>query len=152
MELKKLREHPELLPEAARWFAAKWGIAEAEYRGSMAACCAGRSAVPQWYVVLDGVGRIAAGAGVIENDFHDRPDLRPNLCALYVEGPFRNRGLAGEILSAVRRDMAAMGVEQLYLVTDHVGFYERYGWSFLTTVRDAGGQEERLYAAPRRED
>ena len=45
-----------------------------------------------------------------------------------------------------------LGVDTLYLVTEHTAFYERYGWSFLTTVRDAGGQEERLYAAPRRED
>ena len=148
MEVKKLREHPELLPEAARWFAAKWGITEAEYRGSMEACRAGRSAVPQWYVVLDGGGRIAAGAGVIENDFHDRPDLRPNLCALYVEESFRNQGLAGELLSAVRGDMAALGVERLYLVTDHTGFYERYGWSFFTTVHDDSGREERMYTAP----
>ena len=148
MEIRKLREYPELLPKAARWFASKWGIEEAEYRRSMAECCTGRGAVPQWYVVLDGAGQMAAGAGVIENDFHDRPDLRPNLCALYVEEPFRNRGLAGEILAAVRGDMAAMGVERLYLVTDHVGFYERYGWSFLAMVHDSGGQEERLYAAP----
>lgn len=32
--------------------------------------------IPNWFI---------AGAGVIENDFHNRPDLTPNICALYVE-------------------------------------------------------------------
>ena len=62
-----------------------------------------------------------------------------------MEERFRGRGLAGHLLSAIRADMAGLGVERLYLVTDHVGFYERYGWQFLTTVRDDSGLEERMY-------
>lgn len=148
MEVQKLREHPELLPAAACWFAEKWGIPAAEYQDSIETCCAGQASVPQWYVVPDGTGRIIAGAGVIENDFHDRPDLRPNLCALYVEEPHRNRGIAGKLLAFIREDMATLGVERLYLVTDHEGFYEKYDWTFLAAVHDQSGQEERLYASP----
>ena len=40
--------------------------------------------------------------------------------------------------------MAAQGVDTLYLVTDHIGFYERYGWEFFTTVNTADGPS-RLY-------
>ena len=72
---------------------------------------------------------------MIENDFHDRRDLTPNLCALYVEAPFRGRGLAGELLAFARREMSAGGVKRLYLATDLVSFYERYGWSYLTHAR-----------------
>lgn len=50
------------------------------------------AAVPQWYVTLGGQGEILAGAGVIENDFHNRKDLSPNLCALFVEAPYRCQG------------------------------------------------------------
>ena len=34
--LMKLREHPELLAQAARWFHQKWGIPQDAYRQSMA--------------------------------------------------------------------------------------------------------------------
>ena len=138
MEVLKIREHRELAEAAAAWFHARWGIPEAEYAGSIRACLAGGAAVPQWYVMaLD--GEILAGAGVIANDFHCRKDLTPNLCALYVEKPFRGQGIAGILLDAVCTDMGRLGVPALYLVTDHVSFYERYGWRFLCMVREEGG-------------
>ena len=71
---------------------------------------------------------IVAGCGIIENDFHDRPDLAPNLCALYVEPARRGEGIARRLLDFARRDMGARGCDRLYLVTDHERLYERCGW------------------------
>ena len=39
------------------------------------------------------------------------------------------------LLARVCADMAARGVDTLYLLTDHTGFYERYGWEFLCMVQ-----------------
>ncbi len=52
---------------------------------------------PEWYIVLD-KEIIIAGVGVIENDFHNRKDLTPNVCAVYVEPLYRNQGIAGKML------------------------------------------------------
>ena len=142
-----LRDNPALAAQAAGWFSGCWGIPEAEYRESIAQCLRCLSPVPQWYVIADG-GRLIAGAGVIENDFHDRPDLAPNLCALSVEAPWRGRGIAGRLLDFIRRDLGAMGVPRLYLVTDHTSFYERYGWTFLTMVTGDDRLPVRMYTAP----
>lgn len=145
MEICTIRSRAELTASAAEWFASKWGIPAAEYSSSMAECALCRSAVPQWYLAMDG-GKIAGGCGVIENDFHDRRDLAPNLCALYVEPEYRGRGLAGELLSFAARDMAALGTGTLYLITEHDSFYERYGWEYLCTARpEDGGGPLRLY-------
>ena len=145
--LVKLRREPERKEEMVRWFHDRWGIALEAYRESMDQCLEGGAAVPQWYMIVNGQGRPAAGAGVIENDFHDRPDLRPNLCALYVEPLYRGRGLAHSLLDAIRADMGELGEERLYLVTDHTDFYEKCGWEFLTLVNDLEGRPERMYAA-----
>ncbi len=56
-----------------------------------------------------------AGAGVIENDFHNRPDLTPNLCALFVEPEKRNQGIAKRILAEIRKEMHQLGRKNLYL-------------------------------------
>lgn len=95
------------------------------------------SAVPQWYIILDGE-KIAAGLGVIENDFHNRKDLTPNVCAVYVEKEYRCRGIAGKMLNFVCEDFNLRDIDTLYLVTDHTSFYERYGWEFLCMVQGDG--------------
>ena len=76
----------------------------------------------------------------------DRPDLTPNVCAVYVEEAHRCRGIAGQMLRFVCADMKNMGIDTLYLVTDHTSFYERYGWEFLCMVQDsAEGTPIRMY-------
>lgn len=94
-EILKLRDYPQWKEEASAWFASKWGISREEYLSSMDTCLAGQVPVPQWYIVVD-AGNIIAGLGVIENDFHNRKDLAPNVCAVYVEEAYRRRGIAKE--------------------------------------------------------
>ena len=52
------------------------------------------------------------------------------------------------LLDFIRRDLGAMGIPRLYLVTDHTAFYERYGWTFLTMVTGDDHLPERMYTAP----
>ncbi len=139
----KINDRPELIGEAAKWFCDKWGVPEEEYEKSMKQSL--RCPVPRWYVVLRD-GGIIAGAGVIENDFHDRPDLSPNVCAVYVEEEMRRRGIAGKLLDFICRDMKKAGVGTLYLLTGHEGFYERYGWEFYCLAHGFGEDEpSRMY-------
>jgi len=87
-----------------------------------------------WYLCLNN-GRIAGGLGVIENDFHDRKDLTPNVCAVYTEEEYRCQGIAGKLLDIVVNDMKSKGITPVYLITDHTSFYERYGWEFFCMVQ-----------------
>lgn len=144
-DLVRLTDRPELRDAAAEWFHEKWGVPLAAYQESMAACLRGGSAVPQWYLVMEG-DRIVAGAGVIENDFHDRKDLTPNVCAVYTEKDRRGHGLAGRLLDAVCADMSSRGIDTLYLLTDHTSFYERYGWEFFCKAQgDGKAAPSRMY-------
>ena len=139
-----LRDRPELLPRAAAWFHEKWGVPEETYRECMTAFLGGTTEYG-WYLCLDG-DRIVGGLGVIENDFHDRKDLAPNVCAVYTEEAYRGQGIAGRLLDLVVEDMRARGVSPLYLVTDHTGFYERYGWEFLCLAQGDGEPDKtRVY-------
>lgn len=137
MNIIKLRENPAQKEEMARWFHEKWGIPLEAYVESMEECLDKKTGVPQWYVAIE-EGQIVGGLGVIENDFHDRKDLAPNVCAVYVEEEHRCKGIAGQLLNFVCEDMRQFGIEPLYLVTDHTGFYERYGWKFLCMVQGDG--------------
>ena len=137
MEILKIRDHQEMADKAAEWFHSKWGIPLEAYTQSMHACLGGKGSIPQWYVAMD-ADRIVGGLGVIENDFHDRKDLSPNVCAVYVEEEHRCKGIAGSLLDYVCDDMNRLGIDTLYLITDHTSFYERYGWEFLCMVQGDG--------------
>lgn len=144
-EIFRLADQPARKEEAAGWFHEKWRIPTAAYLQSIEQCLRGEAPVPQWYIAV-AQGRIIAGLGVIENDFHNRKDLSPNVCAVYVEPAYRNQGLAGELLRFACQDMKARGIITLYLLTDHTGFYERYGWQFLCMVQgDDEAQPSRMY-------
>lgn len=141
----RITEQPALIHPAAAWFHSKFSVPEEAYRESMQESVKSTSAVPQWYLVLDADAIIAA-CGVIENDFHERKDLAPNVCAVYVEGAYRGQGIAGRLLHFVAEDMHAKGIDTLYLLTDHTGFYERYGWEYIGPVRGDGEKEtSRMY-------
>ena len=113
-----LRDRPELMDRAAAWFHEKWRVPKEAYLECMTAYL-NRETEYGWYLCL---------------------------CAVYTEADCRCQGIAGRLLSMVVEDMRAKGIAPLYLVTDHAGFYERYGWEFLCMVQGDGEPEmTRMY-------
>ena len=135
-EIITLREKPALKETAAEWFHSKWGVPKEAYLECMENYLK-KETEYGWYLCMDG-NRIIGGMGVIENDFHDRKDLSPNVCAVYTEEEYRGKGIAGRLLDRTVSDLKAKGITPVYLVTDHIGFYERYGWQFLCLVQGDG--------------
>ena len=131
-----LRDKPELKEEAAEWFSSKWSVPKEAYLECMDAYLNHQTELG-WYLCVDG-DKIISGLGVIENDFHNRKDLSPNVCAVYTEKECRGQGIAGLLLNMAVEDLKAKGITPVYLVTNHVGFYERYGWEFFCMVQGDG--------------
>ena len=137
-----LRDAPQLMQKSAEWFSSKWGVPTSAYIECMQAYLNGQTEFG-WYLCLCN-DRIVGGLGVIQNDFHNRKDLAPNICAVYTEIDHRGNGIAGNLLNMAVTDLKSKGITPVYLVTDHIGFYEKYGWEFLFMV-DANDGPSRLY-------
>lgn len=139
-----LREAPNIKEQAAEWFHSKWCVPKEAYLECINAYL-NKETEYGWYLCLDDE-KIIGGLGVIDNDFHDRKDLTPNVCAVYTEEAYRGKGIAGHLLNMVVEDLKGKGITPLYLVTDHTGFYEQYGWEFLCMVQGDGEEEmTRMY-------
>lgn len=136
MEYITLKEKPNYMHTAAQWFHSKWHVPTEAYLSCMDAYLSNETEYG-WYLCLDGA-QIVGGLGVIENDFHVRKDLTPNICAVYTEEAYRGQGIAGHLLNMAVDDLKAKGISPVYLLTDHTGFYERYGWEFLCMVQNDG--------------
>lgn len=139
-----LRQKPELLEEASLWFHLKWWVPQEAYKECMEAYL-NKETEYGWYLCLDGE-KIVGGLGVIENDFHDRKDLTPNICAVYTEEDYRGRGIAGKLLNMVVKELKEKGISPVYLITSHTDFYERYGWELYCMAQGDGEPEmSRMY-------
>lgn len=145
MHIISIKDDPSRIPLYANWFHEKWKVPVSAYVESMEAALSTQSGVPAWYAVQNENGAVIAGIGIIENDFHKRPDLAPNLCALYVEAPYRKKGVARALLDRALSDLAANGIADAYLITSHTAFYERCGFSFYGMIEEDDGNMIRMY-------
>ena len=103
--------------------------------------------LPQWYLLcLE--ERVIGCSGLITNDFISRGDLYPWICALYIEKEHRGRGHAALLLEKSNRDSARFGFPNVYLATDHVGYYERYGFRYIAQGYHPWGEESRIHGCP----
>ena len=144
MKYCTLREVPELKMSAAVWFSSKWGVPTEAYLECMDSYLNQKTELG-WYLCLDD-DKIVSGLGVIENDFHDRKDLSPNICAVYTEADYRRQGIAGHLLNMAVEDLREKGISPVYLLTDHTDFYERYGFEFYCMAQGDGEEiPSRLY-------
>ena len=70
---------------------------------------------------------------------------KTGLCAKAGIGCYQS-GMLVEKPNMTVDDLKAKGITPVYLVTDHTGFYERYGWQFLCMVQGDGEPEmTRMY-------
>ena len=142
-----LADNPVYIDRAIDWFSLKWYIDRKEYENSMADCISRKNRLPQWYMALDQFDNIIGGCGLIQNDFVNRTDLYPYLCALFVEKEARGHALGGKLLNHARAEAAKLGFDKVYLCTNHTSYYERYGWEYFANGHHHDGDVSRIYKA-----
>jgi GNAT superfamily N-acetyltransferase len=149
MRILGIREHPELLEEGARFFNMAFGGQNSYglYFDCIKASLTTKSPLPRWYLMMDDK-KIAAGCGIITNDFISRMDLWPWLCALYVRNEYRGRSLSEQLLAHATAEAGRLGFEQLYLTTTLDGFYEKYGWTRIEDGFSVLDGPSRIYIKP----
>ena len=148
MELISVRERPHELNRVIDYFQRTWGKESTlnVYADCIRHCLNTGSPLPQWYLLAEG-SRINGGAGLINNDFICRMDLYPWICALFIEEEFRGHAYGNHLLEKGRLDAKADGFHHVYLCTDHVGYYEKYGFNYLTGGFQPWGETSRIYSS-----
>ena len=145
-EIISVRQHPEYLDRAVAYFQQHWASEDSMmvYDDCIRHAGTAKSPLPQWYLLTEGE-RIIGCAGLITNDFISRMDLYPWICALYIEEDCRGRALGSLLLRRAAEDAARAGFPSVYLCTDHVGYYEKYGFTYVGQGYHPWGDESRIY-------
>lgn len=146
LQIKSVREHPDDWQAFSAYIASKWTDADGKwlYDDCISHAVNAEICLPEWWLAYDGDTPVGC-AGLITNDFISRMDLMPWLCALYVDEDKRGRGIAGKLIACVKKYAEMNGFSSVYLATDHVSFYEKYGGTFIGEGVHPWGETSRIY-------
>ena len=72
-------------------------------------------------------------------------ELTPWVGFVYTFLEYRGNHYAGLLLDYAESIAAIMGKENIYISTNHIGLYEKYGYEFLKMDKDIHGEDTRVY-------
>ena len=72
-------------------------------------------------------------------------ELTPWIGFVYTFPKYRGHRYAGQLLDYAESIATIMGREYVYISTNHIGLYEKYGYEFFEMAKDIGGEDSRVY-------
>ena len=145
MKIISIREHTNFKDEAIAYFQKSWpDVMPKIYDDSISHSINARDNLPQWYL-LKVQDEIIGCAGLITNDFISRGDLYPWICALFIEEKHRGNEYGSLLIEKAKSDAKIAGFEYVYLCTEHIGYYEKYGFKYVGQGYHPWGEESRIY-------
>ena len=145
MKVISVRESPEYKDRAIKYLQEIWEeMPPVIYEDCVSHCINAKSDLPQWYL-LENDGEIMGCAGLVPNDFISRMDLYPWICAVFVDEKYRGNSYGSLLLEKAKQDTKKAGFQHMYLCTDHIGYYERYGFKYIGQGYHPWEEESRIY-------
>lgn len=106
----------------------------------------GSGILPQVYVVFDTQGAMVGYYVLcVQEVIHHDPSLKPWLGIILVFDEYRGRKYSPLIIEHACQTAKESGFEELYLVTEHENYYERFSFDFLHAARYLTGEPTKLY-------
>ena len=99
------------------------------------------------FFLLDGKA-VVSFLTLTRQDCIAAPDMTPWIGFVFTFPEYRGRRYAGILLDHARKCAADASFPVVFLATDHVGVYEKYGFSYWGNIRDIHGENSRIYTAP----
>ncbi|WP_297693619.1 GNAT family N-acetyltransferase [uncultured Eudoraea sp.] len=145
INIVSVRENPAYKGKAIEYLQKSWpSVQPIIYEDCISHSIDARNSLPQWYL-LELNGFLIGCAGLITNDFISRGDLYPWLCALFIEEQYRGNDYGSLLIDRAKRDTKNFGFEYLYLCTSHIGYYEKYDFTYIGQGYHPWGEESRIY-------
>ena len=146
IEIVNVHDYSGGLEKAAAYFHQAWsGISKTFYLDAIVHSSRPGLPLPRFYLLLKDARPIGC-YGLVTNDFISRHDLYPWFAALFIEESERGQQLGSLLLEHAGKEAAKVGFAEIYLTTDHEGYYEKYGWNQIEDGCERDGTPARIYS------
>ena len=90
-------------------------------------------------------GKIVGMTSLLKTDYYPLPEIFPWVSCVFVEKEYRGNRISEKLIAAANEYAKSLGLEKTYIPTEFVGFYEKYGYSYVKDIVNYGGGTDRLY-------
>lgn len=148
IKIISVREHHQFVKVATHYIQSKWACNDDGMKKVYEDCIKhsvnAELPLPQWYLLYD-EDKIIGCAGLITNDFISRMDLYPWISTIFIEEEYRGHSYASLLIDKAKSDAKEALFKKVYLETDHIGYYERYGFEYIAVGYSPSGESSRIY-------
>ncbi len=129
--------------KAADWRAAKY-LAELLETNEFYTLCGSTSKV---FLLIKNQDLISFCTFAEKDDIPDT-DLAPWIGFVYTFPQFRGKRRIGKLIEHIYCIANNQGFKNLYISTDQKGLYEKFGFTFICTLKDRNGEDSLVYKLP----
>ena len=91
-------------------------------------------------------GRVAGYCAVTRTDCIPGLAYTPYIGFVFVDESYRGGRLSQRLIICAMEYLETLGFEEVYLISDHVGLYEKYGFTAVDRKMAPWGREETIYS------
>ena len=99
------------------------------------------------YLLTDN-DKLASFAVLAEQDEIDVPEMSPWIGFVYTFPKYRGQHHAGKLIKHICALLKEGKTKNVYISTEEIGLYEKYGFSYLKMMMNREGKPTRVYVKP----
>lgn len=96
------------------------------------------------YIMHDGE-KLVSFATLTQKDAIDDEALSPWVGFLFVAPEYRGKRVSERLIAKLCGIAHGQGYKKIYICTDHIGLYEKFGFTYMENRIDVWGEDSRIY-------
>ncbi len=102
----------------------------------------------EWESIFAAVleGNIVGYCTFLKTDYYPENRYSPWISSIFVDEGHRGARISGQMIEAVIEYAREQGFKRVYIPSDMVGFYEKYGFTKIDELTNYGGDVDNIFA------
>ena len=96
-------------------------------------------------IILTDEEKIVSFCTLTQKDCIDDNTLFPWVGFVFTSPEYRGNRYSGRLVEYACNKAGEQGFDKVYIATDHIGLYEKYGFTYMENRTDVYGEESRIY-------